>query len=374
MSNASAEYGDLKVAWHLPQIAQLRKREVVVPPHLQIIISDLCNEDCNFCAYRMAGYTSNANFGEVRADGTVNNNPARFIPLPKALEILDDAASLGVEAIEFTGGGEPTVHPHHDEIFAAALDAGLSCALVSNGVRLKDTTRALLPQFAWVRYSLDAAAPQTYAAMRGVKPQIFDQVLKNARALADEIKAAKSETVFGISFIVTKDNYRETYEAAELAVDIGAQYIRFGAIFTPEMDDYYTRDMLVDAGGGIEMATSKLHRPFYPSGFRIINMLPQRVKDLEQGRPDYQFCGYQHLNMYIGGDLNVYRCCNTAYNDLGLTGSLKEQTFRQFIESDARAKAYLEFNAQACKHCAFNGKNRLLNYLADPHPRHVEFA
>ena len=79
------------------------------PAQVQLILSDLCNHDCSFCAYRLSGYTSNMNFADV--DG--NKNPRRMIPTEKALEIVKDCSTLGVQGLQFTGGGEPTVHPDH---------------------------------------------------------------------------------------------------------------------------------------------------------------------------------------------------------------------------------------------------------------------
>lgn len=54
----------LKPAWHLEKIVQLRAGENIVPPHLQLIISDLCNQNCHFCAYRSETGFSVENFPE----------------------------------------------------------------------------------------------------------------------------------------------------------------------------------------------------------------------------------------------------------------------------------------------------------------------
>jgi hypothetical protein len=47
---------------------------------------------------------------------------------------------MGVKAVQITGGGEPTAHPRHADIFRAVLDRGLDLALVTNGVLLRDET------------------------------------------------------------------------------------------------------------------------------------------------------------------------------------------------------------------------------------------
>ncbi len=361
----NAAYTDLKPAWHLGRIRDLRETGHAVPAQIQLIISDLCNHDCSFCAYRMTGYSSNQHF----ADEQGNKNPRRFISYEKCIEILSDAAEMGVEAAQFTGGGEPTVHPHHIQIFEHALSRGLSCGLVTNGCLLRDGWESVLPRFSWVRVSLDAGTAETYAKIRRVRPAMFERALENIGQLAEQIAMRGTSCHLGTSFIITKDNWQNIPEAAMEAKAAGAHSIRYAAMFSPAMADYYSPQMRSD----VETLLQRAKDTAGPL-FKVIDMFSQRVGDLEQGSPDYDFCGYQHFNVYIGGDLNVYRCCNTAYNDLGLVGSLKDQRFKDYWNSTQKQMAYGGFSAKACAHCAFNGKNKLIGYLTGEKPKHVEFV
>ena len=364
-----SQYSDLKAAWHLERIAQMRNGEQIVPTQIQLILSDLCNHDCPWCAYRTEGYASNQHFGETLPDGTVTQNPRRFIPPEKAIEILDDAAALGVGAVQFTGGGEPTVHPDHLRIFNYALSLGLECALVTNGCILREGAfnwRDILPRFKWLRVSLDAGTPETYAAIRRVPPGTFYRAISNLTALA----SACPNVTLGASFIVMKENWTECSEAARLAREAGASSIRFAALFSPAMGGYYRAGLYEKARDAVFMAKATYHG----TGFTVIDMFDQRVRDLSHGPPASSFCGYQQFNVYIGGDLNVYRCCDTAYNDRGLVGSLKDQTLLQFWNSQAKKQAYGGFDARKCALCAFNGKNEVINYMIDSAPGHVEFV
>ena len=144
---SSAAYSDLKALWHSHLIGELRDGKRIVPPHVQLIISDLCNQDCHFCAYRMSGGFSTEQF----ADSDGNKNPRRRIPTRKCLEILEDCAELGVKAIQFTGGGEPTVHPDHMLIFERAQSLGLKTSLVTNGYRLCSGWEDIFPKMDWIR-------------------------------------------------------------------------------------------------------------------------------------------------------------------------------------------------------------------------------
>lgn len=346
----AVEYSDLKPAWHTRDVEMLRMGKRIVPPHVQLILSDLCNHDCPWCAYRMTGYPSNQHFGEAGS-----NNPKRFIPTSKAFEILEDCATLGVQSVEFTGGGEPTVHPDHLEIFDRANAHGLKLALVTNGCLLRDRWEQILKRFSWIRVSLDAGTPETYAAVRRTTPVNFGRALANIARLS-----ALGGPKIGVSFIVMKENAHECGEAARLAKLAGAESIRFAAFFSTDRNYY------ADWDPEAEIPTST-------DDFRIINMVEQRRRDLVS-RPDYDRCGYQHFNVYIGGDQNIYRCCDTAYNDRGNLGSIKNRRFKDWWSDPATAKLYREFDAKGCDLCAFNGKNRVLSYLTAPQPRDVEFA
>lgn len=352
-------YTDLKPAWHLDKIKSLRETGQCLPGQVQLVISDLCNHDCPWCAYRSEGYSSNQHFNGPEGE----RNPNRRIPTGKCFEIIDDIASMGIRAIQFTGGGEPTVHKDHIAIFSRALTNGLKCALVTNGNVLAEGWGSVYPHFDWIRVSLDAGTPETYASVRRTSTKNFDLAIANVTRLAT------SGSHVGVSFVVLKENRDEIKKAAELAKASGASSIRFAALFSTEMASYYE-----GWGESSHSAIAESKALLEDNDFSVIDMLGQRQSDLEQGRPEASFCGYQHLNVYIGGDQKVYRCCNTAYNDLGLVGDLSDQTFSEFWASDAKDAAYRDFDARSCEHCAFNGKNRLIRYLVDKSPTHVDFV
>jgi len=355
---AKEAYSDLKAAWHLDQIERLRSGERVVPPHVQLIISDLCNQDCHFCAYRMSAGFSTENFAQ---DG--NKNPNRKIATDKAVAILDDLKYLGVQAVQFTGGGEPTVHKEHMTIFRHALALGLKCGLVTNGTKLAEGWREVYPKFSWIRVSLDAGTRETYAKIRGSREKMFATVLENTRALT----RACPDTVVGIGYVVTPENYGEIVSGVRSAKWTGASYVRVSAMFSKEFmapfeDIYETIKLKIDAA----------RRTYEDDAFKVVDLFGNRLDDLQQHAPDYPICGYQHFNVYIGADLKVYRCCTTAYTDHGEVGDLSNQSFLEWY-SEAGPK-YKDFDARSCSVCQFNGKNKAINYLVGPKPLHVEFV
>lgn len=363
---SSGIYSDLKMAWHLVRDGGVP----VAPKQAQLIISDSCNQNCHFCAYRMDGYSSNQLFmGDSVPMKYGHNNPQRWIEKQKACEILLDLANLGVQGVQFTGGGEPTVNPHHEDIFEYALGVGLKCALVSNGVRWSDSLVAMLARFSWVRVSIDAGTAETYAKTRDTSPGTFDKVWGNVRRLAHAIRTpTPTDCVLGIGFTVTPDNYTEIQKAIEIASGSGAAYLRVSAMFSPDGAEPF-RNIYPRIRDDIRNASALWER----RDFRVHDLFGDRVEDLEQKAPDYPTCYYQHYNTYIGGDENVYRCCVLAYNEHGLLGSIKKRGYADFLR-DPEVQAKLDnFDARSCERCQFNSKNRAMNYICGGKPPHSEF-
>lgn len=344
-------YSSFKPAWHLDRIATLRAGRDIVPTHIHLVLSDLCNQDCHFCSYRMTGGFASENF----ADEQGNKNPARFIPTEKAIEILDDCAELGVKAIEFTGGGEPTVHADHVRIMQHAQALGLQTGLVTNGVRLKD--HDVFRNLDWLRISLDAGSPETYETIRASKA--WPKVMLNL-----SMAGTFEKPYYGVGFVVTRENYAEIVEATKIAKDAGADYIRLSAMFSVEGSGHY--DGILTAIRAARMVAKELES----ETFKVVDLFGDRIDDLDQGQPDYSFCGEQQFVLYIGGDQKVYTCCTNAYTTHGEIGDLKKQRFASWLLSHRR----YDFDARKCHHCQFNAKNRLIEFLIDKAPQHVDFV
>jgi len=364
-------YSPLKVFHHPERLQKLREGKQPAPLQVQLIISDLCNQDCSFCAYRMSGYTSNQLFTkDAELAKTGHNNPKRMIPFDKVVEILDDCVELGVKAIQLTGGGEPTAHPRFYDICREILDRKLDLGLVTNGVNLKATDLLMLTEAKWVRFSVDAGRPLTYCRVRNVPERHYHKVWGNIRDLCQARDHQQShDLLVGVGFVVTKDNWSEVGRCGLQAKQAGADNLRISAVFQSDGPSYF-RDFHKEAAEDCRLA----ERMLTSDTFKVFNLFGERLDDLLQHGPDYRFCGYQHLHTYIGGDLNVYRCCNLAYNERGLVGSLKGQRFKELWRSRAKEKLFGEFDARGCERCQFNNKNRTILYAISDQPRHVNFV
>jgi radical SAM protein with 4Fe4S-binding SPASM domain len=346
-------YSYLKALRHPDVLDGIRENRPTRLPHVEIILADLCQQACNFCAYRLPGYTSNQLFDEKR-----------MMPLYKAIEILEDCAAIGVEAVQFTGGGEPTIYPHFALVLEKTIALGLKFSLVSNGVRITPELAELIAKASWVRISLDSATEENYVSIRHVHRSHWVKAQNAVRLL----KAAGCP-VLGVGFVITPENWQDVYNAAKLASDLGADNFRISAMFSQQDEKLFTL-FHAEAAELCRQAAS-LSTP----SFTVYNRFADRIEDLTKKNPEDQLCGYQFFTTYIGADLNVYRCCGYAYNERGLMGSLKEQSFRDFWLAQARFDEQKAFDARGCERCQFRKINSALAYVLDPNPRlHEEFV
>ena len=359
-SDKNSAYSPLKIFHHREALDAMAAREYTPPIHVQLVLSDLCNQDCGFCAYRMSGYTSNELFG--RPDKNGRTNPNRMIEYGKAVEIIADCHRLGTKAIQFTGGGEPTVHPNHEMLFQECMDRDMDLALVTNGVKLHGSLLRTLMGAAWIRVSIDAGTAETYGSIRRVNPSVFNKVWENVSNL---VSMRDNGLIIGIGFVVTKENWQEVLLCTQKAKEAGVDNIRISAIFQSEGIDYFD--------GWLHEAADLCHKASEESTpeFRVFNNFSSRVDDLLQESPDYEFCGLQNVQTYIGGDLNLYRCCVTSYNPRGLIGSLKNQTFYELWHSKELNKG---FDARGCPRCMYNDKNRTILYAINSEAMHRNFV
>ncbi len=360
MSHDAEVYATQKALYHRDSMDMLLAGKQPYPKHIELVISDFCNHDCGFCSYRMSGHPSNTLFQVEPGTSRKDRNPKRMIPVEKCLEILDDCAEMGVKAIQFTGGGEPTIHPDFCHIVAYAMQKGLEAALITNGnMMLEDDQRTLAKRMTWLRISIDAAYPEHYMEERGVGAGAWERMIEGSTLLCQEAKAEGLPLTIGSGFVVTPRNFDQIYEAAKLYKNIGFHNMRIGLMFNPDDEKPF-----MEFWPEIRRQAIAAVKDFSCPEFRVIDRTQERFDEFSSrgdGVIDYPICGQQSFTTYIGGDLGVYRCCQWAYNPRGLVGSIKNRRLKEFFDSQEKHDDFDRFDPVACGKCQFNASNRSIN-------------
>lgn len=345
-------YSPNKIFHHQDRLQQMRNGQLPSPIQLHLVITNTCNLSCSFCAYRMDGYFTSHSF-----------EPRQKMSLRTAMAVLDDCGSMGVKAVQFTGGGEPALHQDFKALVEHALRLRLEVAVVTNGVCLPDDWEDVLPGLTWSRLSVDAATRETYCRLKHCRGEIFDRLLVRVPSLM----RAKGSCHLGASFLICEENWHEVLKFTRWADGAGFDNVRLGAAFSNERTRHF--DSFYEATKVLCQQAETRER----DGFKVWNLFERGFQDLERGSPGDAFCGYQQLCTYIGADGNVYRCCATAYNPRGLLGNVNETSFMELWNSPDVKDKIGNFDARQCPPCPFDDKNRQIAYALDNNPMHVAF-
>ncbi len=175
---------------HLPP------REPSKPLTLLLLVNRGCNLRCVFC--------------------DLWDRPDQM-PVPRALQLLDEAVAIGTRTLVLTGG-EPLLHPGLPTIIAAAKARGIAVNVTTNGTLVERHFDALVvAQVDSLSFSLDGLA-ETHDRLRGQRGA-YDRTW---RALLKVRQDGRVGTQ--VYFVVTNQNVRELVAVWEQVRRIGAGF------------------------------------------------------------------------------------------------------------------------------------------------------
>lgn len=345
------KYSKTKIAWFPEKLQSFARGELIAPIYVRVKPLNRCNHKCFWCVYHEPEM-SGMHGGMEKLD---------TISYPKMVEILDDFKDMGVKAVTYSGGGEPLMHPDIKHILQDTINRGIDRSVITNGHYLKDETAELLYDAHWVRISIDYHDEESFVTSRRIKGKNFQPVMDNIKAFAEN----KSDFCdLSVNYIVTEENHKDIYKAAELLVNLGVENIRFSPMWiAPNFYDYHRpiRDEVFSQIGKA-IGTLETHQ------FRIFSsydqVLPWRSPNPIDYRP-YTRCFVKEFNPVVGADLNIYACHNQAYSDDSIIASMENQSFKEAWFSDEAKQFHETFDCQkVCTgQCAADSKNLFITEL-----------
>ena len=157
----------------------LRHRFTAVHPfEVQAVLLNACNLHCTYCCCP-----------EIKT---------RLLTTAQWLDAIRYLGSVGTMRLKWQGG-EPTIRHDFDELCAAVQEAGILCAVVTNGTQIAEKP-ALLDHLDEVVLSLDAVDPAINDAVRGAGTHAAVM-----EAIAASRRAAHRPRLF-INMVVTREN------------------------------------------------------------------------------------------------------------------------------------------------------------------------
>jgi perosamine synthetase len=182
------------------------------PSQVIVDVSEVCNLACVHCEHP-----------EFKRS---HHYAARMLDVMLHEKLVDEVRTAGVGSVQYiryTSNGEPLTHPRIFEMLgAAARHSGVQVALTTNGTLLTParTERVIESGVSLVDISLDAASPDTYAAIRvgGKLPKVEAQVMH----LITLARQAGGRTRVVVSFIEQPGNRHEVEQFERMWRDRGA--------------------------------------------------------------------------------------------------------------------------------------------------------
>lgn len=316
-------FSSSKVLLHRDRLDLLLQGELPPPVTVEVDLSDgFCNHSCPHCFFA----------------SPQKSTPQHF-PLERARSLGRELADMGVKAIEFPGGGEPTTHPHFGEIVREFGASQLPMGLVTNG-QLYERVADVIDLFRWVRVSLDAGTAEMYRRMHGVDR--FDQILRGIRRLA-----AASSTPIGVAFLVTPDNWRTAPDAIDALGDSGISYLQFRPASKVAWQEHL--DLARDAEALTQSARDSSR------GFTV-DISSHKWARLREGRR-FSTCDTSPLVGIVKASGDVPFCC--LRRDEGpFFGNVLTHSFGEVWSSTGRREAWSGADHSMCpipcKHDAYN--------------------
>lgn len=325
-----------KALWHLDALADLQRTgKTKAPVNVEIDLSNRCSLGCEWCHFAYTHTRGPLAGKRAKPAGHVDGGDVMSLDL--AYSILRQLAAAGVKSVTWTGGGEPTLHPHFNEIIEHARSVGLEQGIYTHGGHIDDERAALLKRlFTWVFISLDEADAESYKRSKGVNQ--FERVCTNIEQLA----TAQGKATIGIGFLLHPLNYLDTRKMIELGKSLGADYVQFRPTIQYSHD---APDELNEDTAWLAHAIQRL-RVHTDNPFVIAD-----IARFEQYRTwtghGYNTCYWSGLQTAITPNGKVWRCANKREYADALLGDLAVESFDEIWKRAGGA-------------CAVDGKCRVL--------------
>jgi len=335
---------DYKILSFYHEAKTLAKDGMVAPRLVSMWLSNCCNLKCSGCWW-MAAHKASAD----RADAEL------------VKKLVDELVSLGTESIEFSGGGESTLHPDFCSMAKYVKSKGVSVGVLTNGTVLNkgylEKSDCQIGTFSYIRTSLDYSNPKSYLAGKGV--DLFETVVGNAKSLID-MRGIELCPKIGFKFLLNTKNISEMADMVSLSESVGVDYAQFKFEHSSGnmVDDRQTRyaDMQVRA------LRKKADIPVYG----ILKRAPCNVR-----------CFMSPIHAVVDCFGNVYTCCHFS-DERGLIGNAFEEGFVNLWFSEKHREVMNKLSPGMCEResgggCRWFGYNEIMDRVINRHDGDLEF-
>lgn len=325
------------------------------PVTVKIDLTNVCNHSCPGCI-----------------DHDLIENDNNNLSFKTIESLLDGLKSCGVKGVNYTGGGEPTVHRHFEKIIRATHEKGFKIGLICNGSRFhRLPMEDLLHMFEWIRISLDSYDKRTHIRTHGITAK-FDLTVSNMKLLVDIKNKKNLDVTLGAGYITNQhaDMDRQLHRFIEICKSVGIDY----AQLRPSFGFMYDYDTIPREEWDSIFSKAKSYKD---EGFDVIIDEGKYDKILSgQGEcRSYSSCHAQSFKATtITATGDVYICCSLSGKEEGHIGNIKKENFLDIWNGDNRKSTLKDLDVKKCPHlCVGDNLNEFLDKVSSKKPMHVDF-
>ncbi|HOG82730.1 MAG TPA: radical SAM protein [Smithellaceae bacterium] len=314
-------------------------------PRMAIIYPNyFCNYECVGCEY-----------------SNMNRRENRHMDFPRLSKLLEELRNMGVDSLEFCGGGEPTLYRQLDNIITYGRQLGFSIGLLTNGSHVRGKlAQTIARELSYVRISLDAATANTYTLTKRPAGADFNTIITQIRNLIRLRHQAKSQLLISIKFLVSKMNRHDIPAVFDLAGDLQVDSLQFKAL---------------------RQSTAKLTP-------RQQHLVATQINSLKAAHPDLKVlggvdkltarcrCWITPLQTVIDAKGDVFLCCYYLHRRTRhCIGNIYKNTFREIWEGPRHKRAIADIRPVECNlfDCRFIHYMKVLDPLLSDSRHQIDF-
>ena len=352
-----------KVIANVENVIQFLETKNAPPVLVEVDPSNACNHGCYFCI------SSYIHLPESKNLETFNRS---IMPRHILMGVCEDMVEMGVKAVNWTGGGEPTLNPHLKEAITYMGNNNIPMGMFTNGVLLDkfDLFDTLVDNMTWVRISVDAGREETYNWIRrSPKNQDWNKMRQNISRLIEVNNEKNKKIDIGVGMVITPDTWEEIVDYAEAFKDFDLDYCQFKPeIVNREREGGIQREVefWVDKVEPlVEQAREILGGKFQMNGYKITDL----GNDPTLLGRHYKKCLGSQIQPCVGADGHIYVCPNQRGYKQYSYGCLTERSFKDIWQDiGVRQKVMHQIDdvekfSKCTSLCKPNESNKMFYYL-----------
>lgn len=200
-----------KLSYHIDRVQAWEAGERIAPVSVDMSLTRACGAMCSFCYAMMQ---------ESQARSMIRTS--------HALNLLDDFSAIGVRSVSLVSDGESTLSKAYIPFIRHAAELGIDVGNATNGWEWEpETIEQVLPFLTWVRFTVGAGRPQSYASImyRGAAhTEVFDRAIRHIKYAVDLKQRSRLPVTLGIQMVLMPDLKDEILPFAQLGLDLGVDY------------------------------------------------------------------------------------------------------------------------------------------------------